>query len=172
MTARPWIPTRRRLTDALLAAVAPVCACVLALGGLSVWAASGNAGSPPRIGVTHARVYLPFGNVTETAAFFEVTNTGDAPDRLVEVTSPAVAGDISLSRHRMNKGASAHRETTDGLLVPARGTLDMSPRTGDVTVPVTHRWKAGDLVPFTLRFEHAGRVEALAVVVRPGQDGA
>ncbi|MFJ2304633.1 hypothetical protein [Streptomyces sp. NPDC087787] len=41
-----------------------------------------------------------------------------------------------------------------------------------MTVPVTRRWKAGDLVPFTLHFQHAGRVEALAVVVRPGQDGA
>ncbi|MFB7459431.1 copper chaperone PCu(A)C [Streptomyces sp. NPDC056188] len=171
MTAHPWIPTRRRLTDTLLAAMAPVCACVLALGGLSVWAAFGNAGSPPRIGVTHARLYLPFGDVPETAAFFRVTNTGDAPDRLVQVTSPAVAGEISLSRHRMSKGASGYREATDSLPVPAGGTLDMSPRTGDVTVPAARRWQAGDLVPFTLHFEHAGRVEALAVVVRPGQDG-
>jgi hypothetical protein len=30
------------------------------------------------------------------------------------------------------------------------------------------RWEAGDLVLFTLRFEHSGRVKVLAVVVRPG----
>ncbi|MYV48859.1 copper chaperone PCu(A)C [Streptomyces sp. SID2888] len=171
MTVHPWIPTRRRLIDTLLAAIAPVSICVFALGGLSVWAASGNAGSPPRIGVTHARLYVPFGETPETAAFFRITNTGDAPDRLVKVTSPAVTGEISFSRHRMTQGASAHSERTDSLPVPGRGMLDMSPHTGDVIVPVTHRWKAGDLVPFTLYFAHAGRVETLAVVVRPGQEG-
>ncbi|KOX11442.1 hypothetical protein ADL04_00455 [Streptomyces sp. NRRL B-3648] len=35
MTERnPWRPTRRGLTDTLLAALAPVAACSLALGGL------------------------------------------------------------------------------------------------------------------------------------------
>ncbi|KOV60463.1 copper chaperone PCu(A)C [Streptomyces sp. MMG1121] len=167
MTVHPWIPTRRRLADALIAAIAPVSACVLALGGLSGWAASGNAGSPPRIGVTHARLYLPYAGVPETAAFFGITNTGGAPDRLEKVTSPDIEDGISLSRHRMNQGASAYREVADTLPVPAGATLDMSPLTTDVTVPVTRRWKPGDLVPFTLHFEHAGRVQALAVVVRP-----
>ncbi|MEU6497259.1 copper chaperone PCu(A)C [Streptomyces sp. NPDC046984] len=168
MTARPWIPTRRRLADTFVAAIAPVCACVLALGGLSAWAASGNAGSPPRIGVTHARLYLPSTGVPETAAFFRITNTGGAPDRLVRVTSPAVAGPIALSRHKMNKGSSAYRQIADTLPIPAGSTLDMSPFTTDVTVPVTRRWKTGDLVPFTLHFEYGGSIEALAVVVRPG----
>ncbi|MFD4973004.1 hypothetical protein [Streptomyces sp. NPDC058424] len=45
----------------------------------------------------------------ETAAFFRATNAGGAPDRLLKVTSPAVAGEISLSRYRMIKGASAYR---------------------------------------------------------------
>ncbi|MFB6957693.1 copper chaperone PCu(A)C [Streptomyces sp. NPDC056309] len=139
MTAHAWIPARPRLTDALLTAMAPVCACVLALGGLSLWAASGNPGSPRRIGVTHARLYLPFGDVPETAAFFRVTDTSRAPDRLLKVTSPAVAGEISLSRHRMIKEASAYREATGSLPVPAGGTLVTSPHTGDVTVPVTRR---------------------------------
>ncbi|MFJ5898632.1 hypothetical protein ACIQFZ_24875 [Streptomyces sp. NPDC093064] len=40
-----------------------------------------------------------------------------------------------------------------------------------MAVPGTRRWQAGDLVPFTSRFDHAGRVEAFAVVVRPGQSG-
>ncbi|MFI9649440.1 copper chaperone PCu(A)C [Streptomyces sp. NPDC052040] len=172
MTAHPWIPTRRRLRDTLVAAIAPVCACVLALGGLAAWAASGNAGSPPRIGVTHARLYLPYPGTPETAAFFRISNTGGSPDRLVGVTSTAVGGGISLSRHRMTAGESAYREVADTLPVPAGATLDMSPFSSDVTVPVTRRWKTGDLVPFTLHFEHGGRVQALAVVVRPGENGS
>ncbi|MGQ4428402.1 copper chaperone PCu(A)C, partial [Streptomyces violaceoruber] len=42
------------------------------------------------------------------------------------------------------------------------------PLSSDVTVPAAARWQAGDLVPFTLHFEHSGRMEVLAVVVRPG----
>ncbi len=57
---RPWRPTRRRLTDTLLAALAPVAVCGLALGGLSTWTAYGNAGSPARIKVTDGRVFVPY----------------------------------------------------------------------------------------------------------------
>ncbi|BBJ45766.1 membrane protein [Streptomyces antimycoticus] len=168
MTTPSWTPTRRRLTDSLRAAAAPFCACVLALGGLATWTASGNAGRPPRIGVTDAQLFLPAPGVPRTAVFFRVTNTGGMQDRLVEVTSSAVAEGISLSRHRMTGRGAASRQLADSLPVPAGGTLDMSPFTSDVTVPAAARWRAGDLVPFTLRFEHGGRVETNAVVVRPG----
>lgn len=56
-------------------------------------------------------------------------------------------------------------------MVPGQATvstIDMSPLTSDVTVPATTRWEAGDLVPFTLHFEHSGRAEAPAVVVQRG----
>lgn len=87
-----WRPTRRRLTDTLLAALAPVAVCGLALGGLSTWTAYGNAGSPARITVTGGRVYLPYGDAPDTAAFFRITNNGGSADRLLKVTSRAVDG--------------------------------------------------------------------------------
>lgn len=167
MTSHAWVPTRRRLADTALAALAPVCACVLALGALAVWTATGNAGTPARIGVTEARLFLPSRGVPETAAFFKITNAGGAQDRLVEVTSSEIAEDIVFSSHRMTAGGAASRWPVDSLSVPAGGTLDMSPLSSDVTVPATTRWEVGDLVPFTLRFEHSGRMEVLAVVVRP-----
>ncbi|MEU9851415.1 copper chaperone PCu(A)C [Streptomyces sp. NPDC047985] len=170
MTPRTWIPTRRRLADTAPAALAPVCACVLALGGLAVWSATGHAGSPARISVTDARMYLPGAGVPETAAFFRIANTGGSADRLISVTSSAVNGDISLSRHRMTAGGAAYRQVADSLTVPTGGTLDMSPLTSDVTVPATPLRRAGDLVPFTLHFERSGPVEALATVVRPGTE--
>ncbi|MFG3248037.1 copper chaperone PCu(A)C [Streptomyces sp. NPDC048187] len=168
MTTSAWTPTRSRLADTAMAALAPVCACVLALGGLAVWTVTGNAGTPARIGVTDARLFLPSRGVPETAAFFEITNSGGAQDRLVEVTSSDVTEDISLSDHRMTAGGAAYRRPTESLLIPAGGTLDMSPLSSDVTVPAAAHWETGDLVPFTLRFERAGRVDVLAVVVRPG----
>ncbi|MGN5379512.1 copper chaperone PCu(A)C [Streptomyces lasalocidi] len=104
-----WRPTRRRLTDTLLAALAPVAACSLALGGLTTWAGAGKAGSPPRITVSNGRVLLPYGDSTDTAALFDIANVGGADDRLVNVTSTATRGRITLSGHRMLGGRAAYK---------------------------------------------------------------
>ncbi|WP_367123336.1 copper chaperone PCu(A)C [Streptomyces phytohabitans] len=164
----PWAPTRARLRDGARAAAVPLAAWLLALGGLGAWAATGHAGSPARLTVTGARMYVPGPGVPETAAFFRVTNSGGARDRLLAVTSTAVDGDVSLSRHRMTERGAAYRDEATSLPVPAGGTLDMSPLTADVTVPASPRWRVGDRVPFTLRFEYGGRVDVVAEVVRPG----
>ncbi|MEU0009284.1 copper chaperone PCu(A)C [Streptomyces sp. NPDC006314] len=162
-----WRPSRRRLADALLAAIAPVAACILALGGLSIWTAYGSAGTPAQITVSSGRVFLPYGATTETAAFFDVANLGGADDRLVEVTSSATRGEITLSRHHMAGGAAAYRTDIDSAAVPAGGELSMSPVGVDVTLRAGAGWQAGDLVAFTLHFEHSAPVRTIAVVVRP-----
>ncbi|MGW0333682.1 copper chaperone PCu(A)C [Streptomyces sp. NPDC003011] len=169
MTEPLWRPTRRRLTDSLLAALAPVAVCGVALGGLTTWVGFGNAGSPARIEVTSGRVFLPYGNVRETAAFFRISNSGGAEDRLVDVTSSALDGAIALSRHRSSGGGAAYREPVDSAAVPARVGLTMSPHSLDVTVPARPGWHAGDLVPFTLHFQRGGPIKVVAVVVRPGE---
>ncbi|MFG3028383.1 copper chaperone PCu(A)C [Streptomyces sp. NPDC048253] len=166
-------PSRRRLTDTLLAALAPVAVCGLALGGLSTWTAYGNAGSPARIRVTDGKVFLPSAGVPETAAFFRVANSGGSADRLLRVTTAeAGAGSPRLSRHLMTGTGSASAQTVASVAVPARETLDMSPGGLDVIVPAKSGWQSGDLVAFTLHFEHGGAVKTLAVVVRPGQDSS
>ncbi|MEV7242872.1 copper chaperone PCu(A)C [Streptomyces sp. NPDC093248] len=166
-----WRPTRRKLTDTLLAALAPVAACGLALGGLSMWTAYGNAGSPARISVTQSRVLLPYGDNRDTAAFFRITNSGGSADRLLKVTSPKADGALRLSRHRMTGGRSASSQTVPSVTVPAGDSLAMSPNSLDVTVPAKAGWHSGDLVAFTLHFERSGAVKTLAVVVRAGQEG-
>ncbi|PAZ14019.1 hypothetical protein CLM62_21375 [Streptomyces sp. SA15] len=174
---RLWRPTRRRLTDTLIAALAPVAACSIALGGLTTWAVQDNAGSPARIAVTHGLVFLPFGDpretaTRETAAFFRITNSGGADDRLLKVTSSATGGDATLSRHRMAGGQAAYGQTVDSVAVPAGGSLAMSPFGTDVTVRAKETWREGDVLPFTLHFARSGRIKTLAVVVRPGTVGA
>ncbi|MER5430590.1 copper chaperone PCu(A)C [Streptomyces sp. NPDC002588] len=168
---------RGRITDVLLAALAPVAACGVALGGLSAWTAHGNAGSPPRIRVTDGEVFAPSGATPETAAFFRITNSGGSADRLLEVTSgeagetwEAGAGTPTLSRHVMTGGNAASDQAVASVAVPAGESLAMSPDGLDVIVPARKDWQAGDLVAFTLHFEHAGAVRTLAVVVRPGRD--
>jgi copper(I)-binding protein len=164
-------PTRRRLTDTLLGALAPVAVCGLALGGLSTWTAYGNAGSPARITVTGGQVYLPYGDARDTAAFFRITNSGGSADRLLKVTSRGVDGAGILSRHSMTGARAASAQTVASVVVPAGGSLAMSPYGLDVTVPAKAGRQAGDLVSFTLHFERSGAVKTLAVVVRPGRDG-
>jgi len=156
----PWRPTRRRLTDTLFAAVAPVAVCGLALAGLTAWAGAGKAGGPPRITVSNSRVYVP--NGADTAAFFDVANLGDADDRLVQVTSSATTGEITLGRHR----TGGYRADVASVVVAAGRELSMSPDGLDVTFRAKAGWRAGDLVPFTLHFAHSGAVRTIAVVVR------
>lgn len=181
MTERhPWRPTRRRLTDALLAALAPVLGCSVALGGLTTWVGAGKAGSPARIAVSSGRVLLPYGESTETAALFDISNLGGADDRLVGVTSSATGCEIALSRHRNTGGGAAHKDSVASVTVPAGGELSMSPHGLDVTVGVPPAraksgargsggagWQAGDLVSFTLHFERSGAIRTIAVVIRP-----
>ncbi|MER6010642.1 copper chaperone PCu(A)C [Streptomyces bluensis] len=167
MTEHPWRPTRRRLTDTLGAVLAPVVACGLALTGLTWWAVTGNAGSPARIDVSPGWVFLPYGDSRDTAAFFTVSNVGGADDRLVKVTSSAIDGEITLSRHRMAKGAAAYRGEVESATVPAGGKLAMSPSGLDLTLRAEATWEEGDIIPFTLHFERGGRIKTVAAVTRP-----
>lgn len=124
-----------RFTQQVLTAAAPIGACLVALGGLTAWTSLGHAGTPPDLEVTQAWVFQPNGATPATAAFFRITNKGDAADELTEVTSPSVRGAIALSRHRMTPNGAAFREPTDRIEVPALRTLDTTPSSSDVTVP-------------------------------------
>nr|WSY54808.1 copper chaperone PCu(A)C [Streptomyces sp. NBC_00886] len=110
---------------------------------------------------------MPYGNNTDTAAFFDVSNLGGADDRLVGVTSSVMGGEIVLSCHRMADGAAACKADVASVVVAAGRELFMSPEGLDVTLRAEAGWQAGDLVPFTLHFERSGAVKTIAVVVRP-----
>ncbi|MEV6757030.1 copper chaperone PCu(A)C [Streptomyces sp. NPDC051214] len=165
-TTGPARPVQR-LQQSALAVAAPVAACLVALGGLTAWTSLGHAGTPPDLRVTRAHVFQPTGEATETAAFFRITNQGSSADELTEVTSPAVPDGIALSRHRMTPKGAAYRAAANRLQVPAQGTLDMTPRSSDVTVPADRDWRVGDRIAFDLHFEHSGTVRVSAEVVRP-----
>ncbi|MGK5730609.1 copper chaperone PCu(A)C [Streptomyces sp. URMC 124] len=147
------------------AALAPLFAFVVTLGGLTAWTATGAAGRPPAVTVEDARVLLPFGR-DDTAAFFRVRNAGDVDDELVGVDAPT-AGGAMLSRTVVRKGAGSMR-TVRSATVPAGGTLEMSPHGLDVMVSAPPRLNLGDRLPLVLRFRGAGTVRVEAEVVRPG----
>ncbi|MFF3325559.1 copper chaperone PCu(A)C [Streptomyces sp. NPDC002889] len=162
-----WRPSRRRLREGILAALAPVAACAVALGGLTAWTLAGGAGSPPRIEVGDPRIFLPYGDNEDTAAFFRITNSGGADDQLIGVTSPAIESAM-LSRHESNGSGADFMRMVDSVAIPAGDTLVMSPSTMDVMVKVKARWRVGDTVPFVLHFRHSGPVDTVVVVARPG----
>ncbi|MGI5347439.1 copper chaperone PCu(A)C [Streptomyces sp. CA-250714] len=167
MSEHLWRPSRRRVAEALRAGVAPVAACGIALGGLTAWAATGQAGSPARIDVPRGQVLLPYGNTTETAAFFDIENSGDAVDELVEVTSPDTSARIALSRHRTTRSGAPYKDSVASATVPARSELSMDPHSVDVTLSAGPEWRPGDVVRFTLHFKHSGAVRTTATVIPP-----
>ncbi|MEU2264535.1 copper chaperone PCu(A)C [Streptomyces sp. NPDC019645] len=156
---------RRGLTDVLPAVLAPLAACAVALGGLTTWVGTGSAGTPPRIDVVPGRVLLPYGADRDTAAYFEVANSGGSADRLTGATSPSARGEITLTRHRGTDAGAAYRDTISSAAVPAGSALSMSPHGVSLAFRPEGRWRAGDIVPMTLHFEHGGQVRTVAVVV-------
>ncbi|MEV5380340.1 copper chaperone PCu(A)C [Streptomyces nondiastaticus] len=159
------VPVPSALASAVRAALVPVVAGAVALGGLCAWTASGAAGRPPAVTVEEARVLLPLGR-DDTAAFFRVRNEGDADDELIGVEAPT-AGGAMLSRTVVRKGAG-HMEMVQSAPLPSGGTLEMSPHGLDVMVWAPPRLKLGDRLPVVLRFREAGTVRVEAEVVRAG----
>ncbi|MEU6995382.1 copper chaperone PCu(A)C [Streptomyces sp. NPDC046465] len=165
--ALTWRPSRRGLRDGLVAALAPVAACAVALGALTAWTGSGGAGSPARVEVARGTVFLPAAGRTQTSAFFSIANSGGSDDRLTSVSSP-VFDEVMLSRLVSNGRGGATMGMVKSVDVPAREGLTMSPSGLDIMVRTRTPLKSGDRVPFVLTFRYGGRIEAEAVVVGPG----
>ncbi|MEV0279737.1 copper chaperone PCu(A)C [Streptomyces sp. NPDC050610] len=158
-------PLWRALAPAVRAALVPVAAFAVALGGLGVWAASGAAGSPAELEVTGGRMLVPFGG-GETAAFFRVRNTGGADDELLRVEVPS-ARKAMFSRNVERKGAGT-MEMLGSMPVPGGGELAMSHSGVDIMVQGPPKVSVGDRVPFVLHFRESGTVRVDAEVVRAG----
>ncbi|MGW2086522.1 copper chaperone PCu(A)C [Streptomyces sp. NPDC001880] len=162
----PRRATRSRLRESLTTGVTVLLACVTALCGLAAWTTAGYAGRPARIEVLSGHVLLPVLPGRATNAYFRITNTGGAPDRLLSATVSA-AGRAELTAHRMTPDSGAYRESVDDLTVPAGTELTMSPFGPAVTVAASPTWRTGDRITFTLGFERSGPVTVEAVVRPP-----
>ncbi|MFH0515650.1 copper chaperone PCu(A)C [Streptomyces sp. M41] len=147
-------------------------ACSIAIGALTTWVSTGNAGSPPDISVSDGRVWLSYGDTPETSAYFRLTNSGGSDDRLLKVTTEAVPGTPALYGHRMLTENTATDQELDSIAVPAGETVAMAPGRFNVTLRADKGWEAGQYVAFTLHFEHEGAVEAVAKVTPPSTGGS
>ncbi|MFG3259976.1 copper chaperone PCu(A)C [Streptomyces sp. NPDC048172] len=159
----------RGARDTVVAVGVPVAACAVTLLGLTAWTAAGGAGSPPELRVSEPRVFLTYAGRQDTSATFRITNTGRSGDRLVAVDSPG-ARHVMLSRHTHTASGAGRMESVRSLALPARTAVPMSATSTNVmlTAPDAASWRAGDTVPFELRFAHSPPVRVTATVVRPG----
>ncbi|MFE0188451.1 copper chaperone PCu(A)C [Streptomyces sp. NPDC059008] len=151
-----------------VAAVAvPLLTCLATLGTLTVWTATGNAGTPARLSVAEGRVLVPAGSEA-TAAFFTIRNTGGADDVLTGVTGPT--GHRAMLSRTVDIGHNARSMAmVPSATVPAGGTLRMTPTDLDVMISPPPALAPGDRLTFTLHFRDSPPRTVRARAVRPGQ---
>jgi len=136
------------------AAAAPVLCAAVLIGLLSGWVSSGGAGTIARvrIEVTLAAIPLPrTSSQASTRVYLTIHNKAVLADVLRGADTPA-------ARH-----VSLHPVT-----IPGGGTVTLTPFGADLTLVGLRRLVAGQHVPLTLIFRHAGRITVQATVTAPG----
>jgi len=132
---------------------------------LTAYTTTGAAGEPPaRISVSNARIYVP-PNSENTAAFFDISNTGAAGDVLTSVSSPVLG--VTMLGRLVTKDGAGRMEPLDSLTIPARSRVNMTPYGIDVMVLDPPSLKPGDKVRFDLWFRNSGQVTVEAMTVPP-----
>ena len=92
------------------------------------------------------------------AGYFTIKNTGDVPDRLLLVSAD-IAGHTSIHQMSMSDGMMQMRELTDGLAIPAQGSVTLEPASYHLMLEDLKRpLKEGEIFSGTLTFEKAGTV--------------
>jgi copper(I)-binding protein len=104
-----------------------------------------------------------------SAAYMTLTNRGGAADRLVSVSTDA-AGVAEIHTSEMdNEGVMRMRPLTDGLEIPANGSVMMEPGGYHVMLMnLQHDLNAGDSVTLTLTFA-SGKTLTVEAEIRPPQ---
>lgn len=145
-----------------------VIAVALALG--ITGGATAETTSVGHISIHDAWARASLGAAPNSAAYMVLETAGEQPDRLVGASSP-VAERVELHAHMMD-GDIARMRPVDAIEVAPGGATVLQP--GGVhlmLVGLKQTLAAGETLPLTLRFEHAGEV-TLDVAVRPIGAGA
>jgi hypothetical protein len=99
------------------------------------------------------------GGAEVAIGYLTIENGGSEPDRLVSATAD-IAGHTGIHQMSMADGVMKMRELTDGLPVPANGTVKLEPNSyhlmfTDLKEPL----KEGDEFSGILTFEKAGAID-------------
>jgi copper(I)-binding protein len=121
-------------------------------------------------------IHDPWSRATPSTAptaggFMTITNNGSTPDRLVAIESPASAR-AEVHEMKMDGSVMRMREIEGGLVLPAGQTVTLKP--GGFHVMFTQLrapFVKDKLVPATLVFEKAGRIDVEFAVGSLGATG-
>ncbi|CAN7169854.1 copper chaperone PCu(A)C [Phyllobacterium sp. LjRoot231] len=96
--------------------------------------------------------------------YVKIENQSKEPDRLIGGSSPAAAR-VEVHEMKMDGNVMQMRKLKEGLEIPAGGTAELSPGgTHLMLIDLTAALKEGDMVPVTLDFAKAGKVEVQFMV--------
>ncbi len=161
------------MRDLLRAVAGPVICAVVVTGLLAAWAGTGGAGTLTRVRLQVTQAAVPMRAFTPQAAaavyvattFLTITNLSGTPDELVAARSP-LARSVVL-RHRAGP-AQGGRAQAGALVIPAHGTLTLTPIGDDVVLQQPSPYESRATVPLTLTFRHSGTITIDASVTGPG----
>ena len=122
--------------------------------------------------IIHANIPAPAVSAKAAGGFMAISNEGATPDRLIAVeTGIAERAEIHTTETGAD-GVAKMVHLPDGVEIPAGDTVVLE-RGGlhVMFMGLTGAMKEGDMVPATLVFEHAGRVE-IEFMVDPPSGGA
>ncbi len=104
---------------------------------------------------------------TTAAIYMHLRDCGTAGDRLKAIETPA-AERAELHSISMENGVMQMRPVV-GADVPAGGSIDLAPgKLHVMLIGLKHPLKEGDVVPMTLIFDNAGRVQVESAVTGLG----
>ncbi len=101
------------------------------------------------------------------AAYLTITNNGDTPDKLTKVTSDVTSMVMPMDE-KDNNGVGSMTDLAD-VTIPAHTSMRFTPNHAHLMLEKPRPLKAGDHVPMTLTFTHAGTVELDLPVVALGE---
>lgn len=103
--------------------------------------------------------------------FLTIVNSSAREDRLLSGTSPAAA-EVQLHSMTMNGGVMRMRQVSEGIAIPAKGSVELKPGGYHIMFMGLKRpLRQGERVPVTLRFQRAGSVTVQFAVQPVGATG-
>jgi copper(I)-binding protein len=158
--SRPMKP----LSLSLQGVGAAVVAVLLAFAGPA--AAKPHKGA---IAISHPWIAVPPRGAPTAAGYVTLKNLGGAPDVFLGGSTPAAAN-LALHTMSMTGGIMRMRPVSGGLTLAPGATVAMKPMGGLhlMLTGLKHPLKAGEKIPATLRFAHAGEVKTVFAVEASG----
>ena len=136
-----------------------------AVTGLLLAVAAPAAAQTAAIRVDHQWSRATPAGATAGAVYMTIENAGNAEDRLTGVSSD-VAAATELHEMKMADGVMKMRAVTEGLVVPAHGSVALKPGGYHVMLMGLKKpLKAGATLVLTLDFAKTGKVEVSAPVM-------